>query len=233
MGEIARWNGHIFEVSAGLIRGFSGLTIKGSSETEDKSSNNQKYVSRKNGKPREVSFDVILRAQLGCDVRTEALKFVDEATAGAKDYCYIGNKKLLPCSLMLTEASISDIDLIGTGTWTRAQVKCTFKQCSKNDSSSSRSSGSSGSSGSKKTSTAVPFWTKVGDMVEHLFNDIKTVATDALTGKTSTKTQTQIDTENGQAQIDKLKKNANIASAKTKLLPIKDKLIGGKLATLR
>lgn len=35
MAEIASWNGHSFTVSPKLIRGFTGLTIKGSSETED------------------------------------------------------------------------------------------------------------------------------------------------------------------------------------------------------
>lgn len=47
MAEIGSWNGHSFTVSPTLIRGFTGLTIKGSSETEDKTSNSQKYVSRK------------------------------------------------------------------------------------------------------------------------------------------------------------------------------------------
>lgn len=51
MAEIASWNGHSFTVSPKLIRGFTGLTIKGSSETEDKTSDGQKYVSRKTAIP--------------------------------------------------------------------------------------------------------------------------------------------------------------------------------------
>ena len=51
MPEVGKWNSHTFVVSPNVIRSFTGLTIKGSSETEDKESGNQKYVSRKNGKP--------------------------------------------------------------------------------------------------------------------------------------------------------------------------------------
>lgn len=219
MGEIARWKGHKFEVSSNLIRGFSGLTIKGSSEWEEKKSNNQQYVSRKNGKPREVSFDVSLHAQLGCDVRSEALAFVEEATAGVSDYCYIGNKKLVPCSLMLTEASISDVTIINNGTWTKAQVKCTFKQCSKNDGSSTSSSGG----GSNKTSTkteAEKTKEKLAAVAQTITDKLKTTATtlftNLITGKTSAKTQTQKDTEKAVGQINKLKTNAANATAQKK-----------------
>ena len=38
--EIARWNGHIFEVSSEVVRGFTGLSITGSTETEDTESRN-------------------------------------------------------------------------------------------------------------------------------------------------------------------------------------------------
>lgn len=219
MGEIARWNGHKFEVSSNLIRGFSGLTIKGSSETEDKTSSNQKYVSRKNGKPREMSFDVNLLAQLGCDVRTEALKFVEEATAGAKDYCYVGNKKLVPCSLMLTEATVTvpDNGIINSGKWTQAQVKCTFKQCSKNDSTST-SSGGSGKSSTKTTSTTTQ--KKAEEIAKNVVNTVKTVATtlftNLFTGKSSTKTQTQKDTEKAVNRIGILTSNAAKATATKK-----------------
>lgn len=153
MAEIGRWNGHKFEVSPSLIRGFTGLQIKGSSETEDKESGNQKYVSRKNGKPVEVSMTIHLNARLGCDVRSEAAKFISEAMSGSKDYFYIGNKKLVSCQLMLTDATVKEVGLIGNGTWTQADVQITMKQCSKNDGTTSASSSSSSSSGSKKAST--------------------------------------------------------------------------------
>lgn len=153
MAEIGRWNGHKFEVSSSVIRGFTNLEIKGSSETEDKESGNQKYVSRKKGKPVEVTFTIHLNARLGCDVRTEAMKFITEAQGGKKDYFYVGSKKLVTCQLMLTDATVKGIGLISKGNWTRADVQVTMKQCSKNDGSSGGSGSSSGgSSGSKKTS---------------------------------------------------------------------------------
>lgn len=159
MAEIASWNGHPFTVSPKLIRGFTGLTIKGSSETEDKTSDGQKYVSRKNSKPSEISLTAELNALTGCDVKNEALKFVDEARSGAKNYFYMGGKKLITCQLMLVEASVSETTIAPNGTWISCKVKLTMKQCAKHDgsgsssSSSSSSSGSSSSSSSKKTST--------------------------------------------------------------------------------
>ena len=160
MAEIASWNGHSFTVSPKLIRGFTGLTIKGSSETEEKSSDGQKYVSRKNSNPSEITLTAELNALTGCDVKNEALKFVDEARSGAKNYFYMGGKKLITCQLMLTEASVSETTIAPNGTWISCKVKLTMKQCAKYDgtgssssSSSSSSGSSSSSSGSKKTST--------------------------------------------------------------------------------
>lgn len=152
MAEIASWNGHSFTVSPKLIRGFTGLTIKGSSETEDKTSDGQKYVSRKNSNPSEITLTAELNAMTGCDVKNEALKFVDEARSGAKNYFYMGGKKLITCQLMLTEASVSETTIAPNGTWISCKVKLTMKQCAKYDGSSSSSSSSS-LSGSKKTST--------------------------------------------------------------------------------
>ena len=158
MAEIASWNGHSFTVSPKLIRGFTGLTIKGSSETEDKTSDGQKYVSRKNSNPSEITLTAELNALTGCDVKNEALKFVDEARSGAKNYFYMGGKKLITCQLMLTEASVSETTIAPNGTWISCKVKLTMKQCAKYDgtgssSSPSSSGSSSSSSGSKKTST--------------------------------------------------------------------------------
>ena len=160
MAEIASWNGHSFTVSPKLIRGFTGLTIKGSSETEDKTSDGQKYVSRKNSNPSEITLTAELNALTGCDVKNEALKFVDEARSGAKNYFYMGGKKLITCQLMLTEASVSETTIAPNGTWISCKVKLTMKQCAKYDgtgssssSSSSSSGSSSSSSGSKKTTT--------------------------------------------------------------------------------
>lgn len=190
MAEIGRWNGHKFEVSSSLIRSFTGLQIKGSSETEDKESGNQKYVSRKNGKPVEVSFTIHLNARLGCNVRSEALKFVSEARDGKKDYFYVGNKKLVTCQLMLTDATVKEIGLINKGTWTQADVQVTMKQCSKNDGASGGGSGSGGGGGGgggngskkvsvKKTSTTT---TKSTNIVQKIAEGVKNVATKVVNG---------------------------------------------------
>lgn len=151
MAEIASWNGHSFTISPTLIRGFSGLTIKGGSETKDKTKSKQKYVSRKNSIPSEVTMTAELNAFTGCDVQNEALKFVEEARAGASNYFYMGGKKLVACKLMLTEASISEVQIAPGGAWTACNVSLTMKQCAKYDSESS--STSSKKSSSKKTST--------------------------------------------------------------------------------
>lgn len=192
MAEIGRWNGHKFEVSSSLIRSFTGLQIKGSSETEDKEDGSQKYVSRKKGKPVEVSFTIHLNARLGCNVRSEALKFVSEARAGKKDYFYVGNKKLVTCQLMLTDATVKEIGLINKGTWTQADVQVTMKQCSKNGGTSGGGSGSGGGGGGgggggngskkvsvKKTSTTT---TKSTNIVQKIAEGVKNVATKVVNG---------------------------------------------------
>lgn len=144
MAEIGRWNNHVFEVAPNVIRGFGNLTIKGSSETDEKATGGQKYVSRKNGNPAEVGVTAILSALTGSDVRAEALTFVDEARLGAKGYFYIGGKKLMTCPLMLTDAVVSEAVIAINAAWISCEVKLTLKQCGKYD-------GESGGSGGKST----------------------------------------------------------------------------------
>nr|DAW22868.1 MAG TPA: hypothetical protein [Caudoviricetes sp.] len=157
MPEVGKWNSHTFVVSPNVIRSFTGLTIKGSSETEDKETGGQKYVSRKSGKPAEISLTVLLSALTGNDVRNEALAFVDEARRGSQGYFYVGGKKLVTCQLMLTDASISETQIASNGVWVGCKVQLTFKQSGKYDGESGGSSNGGGSSGrssggSKKTS---------------------------------------------------------------------------------
>lgn len=152
MAEIGRWNGHKFEVTPSVIRGFTGLQVKGSSETEDKTKSKQKYVARKNGKPAEVSLTINLNAMLGCNVRAEAMAFIADAEAGKKDYFYVGNAKLLTCKLMLVDASVKEIDIAAGSVWRKADVALTMKQCSKFGATSTGSSGSGKKKKSKKKS---------------------------------------------------------------------------------
>lgn len=131
--QTGSWNGHVFTVSPSLIRGFTGLTIKGASETTAKTSGNQQYLARKAGKPVEVSLTVELNAHTGSNVRTEAILFVSQARSGAKAYFYVGANKLMACKLMLVEASVEETQIAPNGKWTSARVKLSMRQCSKND----------------------------------------------------------------------------------------------------
>lgn len=142
-----RWNGHKFKVSANLIRGFDSLQIKGSSATEEKKKNGQIYIARKNGRPAEVSITVHLNAFTGCEVRKEAMKFVSEAQKGKKDYFYVGNKKLTPYKLLLTDATVKEIQIAPDHTWVSADVQLTFKQTGTGGKSVSGSTGNGSSGG--------------------------------------------------------------------------------------
>lgn len=131
--EIARWGERKFVVDPSVVRSFTGLTIKGSVETKDNTTDNQKYFSRKNGNPAEVGLTIVLYAALGVDCRTESIGFVTDAIAGKSDYMYLKNTKLLPCKLMLTNAEVTDTYISPSGQWISCTVKCQFKQCSKFD----------------------------------------------------------------------------------------------------
>lgn len=189
MAEIARWNGHKFEVGSGLIRGFTGLSIKGSSETEDKTSDKQKYVSRKNGKPNEITLTAILNAATGCDVKKEAMDFVNEARAGNKDYFYVATKKLCTCQVMLTEATVKEIAMTNKGVWTRAEVTLTLKQCDKNGSTSSekKTTSTTPAKQSVKTTstTSSNILTKVADAVKTTVQKVTTAVKTAVTAATT------------------------------------------------
>lgn len=153
MPEIAKWNGRKFVVSPTLIRGIEGLSITGGSVTKDKTSSKQGYVSFKNAKADEVSCKAVLSALTGCKVRDEAMLLLSDARSGATAYFYVGGKKLLPCKMMLTDASISEVKMTAKGEWIGCDVQLTFKQAGKYSSSGSSSSSSSSSSSTKKAST--------------------------------------------------------------------------------
>lgn len=131
--QIGSWGNHTFEVNPVLIRSFTGLTIRGGAEVDEKTSNNQKYVRRKAGNAHELTVTVILSAYMGCDVRAEAMSFIEDARNCEEGYFYIAGKKLLPETLMLTEAQVSEVELSPTGEMVHAQVQLTMKQSDKGD----------------------------------------------------------------------------------------------------
>lgn len=138
---IGNWNGYTFEVSSRLIRGFNGLSIKGSCETKDKKSGKQKYVKRKAAQPAEISLTVQLNALTGVtDVRSEGMKLVKSARDGTSAYFYIGDSKLVPCKVMLVSATVDNVQMVGSK-WVCCDVKLTLKQSTKD--------GGGGTSGGK------------------------------------------------------------------------------------
>ena len=143
MAVIGRWGGQNFTVTSKLIYGFTDLTIKGSSKTEDKESGGQSYVSRKSGNATQITLNVGLSALVGVtDVRATALWFVNNARAGKSDYFYVGEKKLFEKKVMLTDASVDKVELSPGGKWVSCEVKLTFKE-----SEASGGGGGGGSSG--------------------------------------------------------------------------------------
>lgn len=151
MAEIGSWNGHQFIVSPTLIRGFTNLSISGASNTETSTSAEQDFMTRKSGKPVEITLTVELHACTGCDVRGESLALVKQARSGAKDFLYVGQQKLVTCQLMLTKADVNEIVLAPNGKMVSAKVALTLGQASMNDGSmpavSTPSGGEGGSGG--------------------------------------------------------------------------------------
>lgn len=194
--QIGNWGGHTFEVGPGLIRSFTGLTIRGSAEVEEKTSNNQKYVQRKAGNAHELTLTVVLSAYMGCDVRAEALAFVEDARNCEEDFFYIGGQKLLPETLMLTEATVSEVEIAPGGEMVRAQVQLTMKQSDKGDAKGDGSATQNKGSGSGGKSTATGG------------SQTKTTTSDDVKSKFKEKLKSNLKT------TDEILKKAQIISAK-------------------
>lgn len=171
MAQIIAWNDISFALGGTSMNGVGDIEITGSCETEDTESSGEKYVKRKNGKPYEIGMKAILDAQLGVDVQSMATKMTEAARCSTSGYFYTGSAKLFPCSFMMVEATICEIEINPQGIWTHCEVKLKLKQStlfagtsgtssSSGGSSSSGSSSSGSSSSSKKTSTKSSTTTK-------------------------------------------------------------------------
>lgn len=134
-----KWHKHNFKVSPHKILTFGDLKMTGSCETKDKKKSGQGYVTKKKGKPTEITMTIELNAYLGVDVRKEVDKFIEEGRSGAKDYCYIGKSKLVPYKLMLTTASVKSVEISHNNTWVSAELSLTMKQCEKKKSTKKKS----------------------------------------------------------------------------------------------
>lgn len=180
MALMGSWNGFDFEVSPTAVRGFTGLTIKGGSETEDKVSDKQKYVQRTNSAITEIALNVYLNAYMGCNVRDEALKFISTAMEGATNYFYVGGKKLVTYKLMLTNAEITETEIAPNGTWVACKIALTMKQCEKYGKSTNSSPTTGGSGSGNKTPAKQTV--KSEGIVSKIVSTVKTVATSVVEG---------------------------------------------------
>lgn len=136
MANYAAWGGHKFKVTPKMIKSFRDMSIKGSCETEDKTAGSQKYVSRKNGKPTEITFVIDLNALTGAkNVYKEAMSYITEADDGKTDYLYLGSSKVLSTKMMLTQAEITEIATVPgkANKWISCSVKLTLKKGSSKD----------------------------------------------------------------------------------------------------
>lgn len=207
--EVGRWGSHVFEVSANLIRGFTDLSIESSVETDTKKNGTAQYVAVKEYKPKTQKITVHLRSSTGCDVRNEAMAFLNDI--GKADYFYIGGKKLCSCQMMLTQAQISNVGMSGTAAWTTADISCTFSQSSKDDGSSTVSSGGGGGGGTSKTTNS-----KIGAGAQNVAKAV-TQANAKATAKAAVSYISSVVAKAKVATTTKKAASTSVASTKAKL----------------
>lgn len=219
MANIASWNGHKFQVSADKVYSFVSLSVKASSETEDKTKSKQKYVSRKNSKPYEITLTIQLDKRLGIkDVKSEAVSICEEARKGNKDYFYFAGKKLVNCKFMLVEAAVDKVEMIGSGEWFICEVKCTWKQCGKLSAEKSSSASKKKKSSSKSKSKSKTKNTNKKSSNETIAMRAQTIAARAQnTTKYEVDAVSSAQKKNSAAgYVNKLNYNASNSSAKKK-----------------
>lgn len=144
MTDLVVFNGIRFYVDGSVARSFVDLTIKGSAETEEKTSGNSKYVSKKNNNPVEVSMTAVLDARTGCEPYSETMAMINAAKNGETGYLYIAGEKAVSEMMMLTDASAGGIILAPGGRWTHSEVQLTFKVADGSGGSGDSGSGSGG-----------------------------------------------------------------------------------------
>ena len=230
--EMGSWNGHKFTISPTRILSFNDLKIKGSSEMEGKDESTQGYVARKGANPTETEITIHLNAMTGCDVRKEAMGFVSDARDGEFDYFYIGGSKLVPYKLMLTDAQVSEVEMTGKGTWIKADVSLTLKQCNHDGSGGGGSSsgggsddysggGSSGGSSKVSAYDSSPTVPKTTSRVSSIMTATKPTGTPAGSVSSGTPVRSILETaqqnkiSQAQSEINRINYNVGRARAKS------------------
>lgn len=126
--ELARFGGVRFGVADGTAMLFDKFQISAGSDTEEQEDNGQGYVTRKKGKPMEISMTAILRRDFGIDVQEKALELLALAREGKTDYFYLGGEKLWDYKMMLKSADSEEISIAPGGKWEQCQIKLEFVQ---------------------------------------------------------------------------------------------------------
>lgn len=129
MALLAQFGELRFEITSSGALLFDNLKLTAECETEDKTDNSQKYVSKKNGKPVQISFTVLLKAALGIDVEQSVSYILYAAQGNVTERLYIGQTCIFPFRMMMTKADVEEIQISPGGIWTSAKVKVTLKQC--------------------------------------------------------------------------------------------------------
>lgn len=131
LAVLAQFGSLQFEISSSTALLFEKLKLSSECETEEKTVDEQKYVSAKNGKPVQASFAVILSASLGIDVKEEVTAILNYAQRGEQAYFYIVGEKLFPFQMMMVSAATEEIQTSSSGVWVYAKINITLKQSSK------------------------------------------------------------------------------------------------------
>lgn len=131
LAVLAQFGSLQFEISSSTALLFEKLKLSSECETEEKTVDEQKYVSAKNGKPVQASFAVILSASLGIDVKERVTAILNSVQRGEQAYFYIVGEKLFPFQMMMVSAQTEEIQTSPSGVWVYAKVNITLKQSSK------------------------------------------------------------------------------------------------------
>jgi hypothetical protein len=222
MAKMATWAGFKFVVSAKLIRGFENLTVRHSCETEENTSNNEGYLTRKAAKPTEVTLTVKLNALTGCDVEAEYNAFAAAAMNGTTDYLYVSGHKLVSGKMMLTDARTTEIVLSPSRQWISAKVELSFKQATRSDGGTGGGGGGSGKASVKKAkaTTSNPASRYIASFQKVAGTSTAGTArtTSVFLTNPTAKTKTALSTAVNKAQnkVDKMMKTAKTTTAAKK-----------------
>lgn len=131
--DIVRFADAVFQVTPSTIRAVESLKITAETDTNNASANQQAYVTKKEGKPAQITFTVFLSASLGVDVEADLERLLEYARDGRQDYLLIGGRKIIGSLFMLTKCEATDIAMTPGGMLSSCKVNLTMKQAGPND----------------------------------------------------------------------------------------------------